>query len=191
MYEGPILQVRLAEPDDAAWLKARWPEWLGIRFDEAMDALNAGRSELHPNVLVLCLESMVTRKVCGGLIAGPPWRLIRRALADREEAAAAQVVKLQAVGVDHAYRGLGAGSVLVREAIGAFREVSYRWMYGQFETDRHLTDFYTKLGFTVHPAGVPLIFPEDLGLGYCEVAGFPSEQMFEQTLQPSSARSAN
>jgi hypothetical protein len=64
-------------------------------------------------------------------------------------------------------------------------------MFGQFETDHHLTYFYTKLGFNIHPAGVSMIFPENLGLGYCGVAGVPTEQWFEQALQSSGVKSAN
>jgi hypothetical protein len=67
MRKFPLVRVRLAKPEDAAWLKARWPEWLGTRFDQVMEALDAGGSELDTNVLVLSLESMLTRKVCGGL----------------------------------------------------------------------------------------------------------------------------
>jgi hypothetical protein len=110
----------MAKPGDARWLKNQWPEWVGGEFDWAMDALDAGGRELTRSmVLVLSLESVRTGKVCGGLIAEPPHRLIRLYLSDRAEAVATQVVKLEAVGVDPKQRGLGGGSLLVREAIKA------------------------------------------------------------------------
>jgi hypothetical protein len=97
--QAPALQVRMAKPGDAAWLRFQWHEWLGGEFDVVMDALEAGGRDLtRSNVLVLSLESVRTGKICGGLIAAPPHRLIRLYASDWAEALRTQVVKLEALG---------------------------------------------------------------------------------------------
>jgi GNAT superfamily N-acetyltransferase len=157
-----------------------------------MDTLEAGGRDLtKSNVLVLSLESVRTGKICGGLIAAPPHRLIRLYASDWAEALRTQVVKLEALGVDANYRGLGGGSLLVQEAMERFREASYRWMYGQFDKDLQLTDFYSKLGFNVHPAGVGIRIPENLVPGYFGIRSVPSDQWFEQALPSSGIKPVN
>jgi GNAT superfamily N-acetyltransferase len=180
--QTPALRVRMARPADAAWLKPQWREWVG-EYDNVMDALDAGELS-KSNVLALSLEMARTGRVCGGLIAAPPNRYIRKYLPDPAQAhkAVSQVVKLEAVGVDPAYRRQGGGSLLIREAIGRFSRGSSRWMYGQFDTSRQLTNFYSQLGFTVHPPGQRMRGPEYLGLGYFRLEGIPTDQWFEQIL---------
>jgi hypothetical protein len=78
LAQTPALRVRMAKLGDAAWLRDQWPEWVGGDFDVVMDALHAGRRDLTwSKILVLSLEAVRTGKVCGGLIAAPPHRLIR------------------------------------------------------------------------------------------------------------------
>jgi GNAT superfamily N-acetyltransferase len=182
-FATSALRVRMAKPADAAWLRNQWPEWVGGEMDVVMEALRAGGRDLTlSNILVLSLEAVRTGKVCGGLIAAPPHRLIRLYLSDRSEAVRERVVKLEALGVDPNHRGQGGGSLMVQEAIKRFREASYRWMYGQFETDRRLTHFYSQLGFNVHPPGIGIDFPERLGLGPFTIRSVPNDQLFEQVL---------
>ena len=161
--QTPSLRVRMARPVDAAWLKLQWREWVG-EYDQVMDALDAGELS-KSNVLALSLEEVRTGRLCGGLIAAPPNRFIRKYLPDPAQAdqVASQVVKLEGVGVDPAYRGQGGGSLLIREAIRRFSGGLSRWMYGQFDTSRQLTNFYSQLGFTVHPAGQRMRGPQHLG----------------------------
>jgi hypothetical protein len=64
-------------------------------------------------------------------------------------------------------------------------------MYGQFDADRQLTDFYSKLGFNVHPVGAAIGIPKDLGLASSMLGSLPNDQWFEQALQPSGIKPAS
>jgi hypothetical protein len=54
-----------------------------------------------------------------------------------------------------------------------------------------LTGFYSNLGFKVHPAGMGMRIPKNLGLGHFVLHSVPSDQWFEQALQPSGVKPAN
>lgn len=179
----PPLRMRVGKPGDGARLKPLWLPWLGNHFDEAMDSLDHGTMLTSGGFLelVLVAEDRSSGDVVGMLLAGPPHHFFEAYPAEMRPVVAQLVVKLSGIAVAPERQHEGIGTKLVRRAVGEFRRAEYRWMYGQFAHQRNLTDFYKRLGFTVHPAGKDLTAPRELGT--VQLACQPGEHWFDQTLQ--------
>ncbi len=179
----PQLRMRVGKPGDGARLKPLWLPWLGNHFDEAMDSLDQGTMLTSGGFLelVLVAEARSSGDVVGMLLAGPRHHFFEAYPAELRPVVAQLVVKLSGIAVAPERQQEGIGTKLVRRAVGEFRRAEYRWMYGQFAQQRNLTEFYKRLGFTVHPAGKDLTAPRELGA--TQLTCQPGEHWFDQTLQ--------
>ncbi len=179
----PPLRMRVGKPGDGARLKPLWLPWLGNHFDEAMDILDQGTMLTSGGFLelVLVAEDRSSGDVVGMLLAGPPHHFFEAYPAELRPVVAQLVVKLSGIAVAPERQQEGIGTKLVRRAVGEFRRAEYRWMYGQFAQQRNLTEFYKRLGFTVHPAGKDLTAPRELGA--TQLTCQSGEHWFDQTLQ--------
>ncbi len=178
-----LWKLHKARPGDGERLRELWQPWLGLRYDAAMDALDAGSmfSSYEFLELVLWAEDRRTGTVAGILLASPSTSIMHE-LPDAAFEIGQLLVKLRAVAVAPDQRGQGLGTVLVRRAIAEYRGCDYAWMYGQFDaTEPRLADFYRRLGFTIHPTGTDLTVPPRLNIPSA-IQAQPDEHWFDLLL---------
>ncbi len=107
---------------------------------------------------VLHAVSLPGRVVADAADRGVPLELTMEALT--------AVVKIRAVAVEEAVRGQGAASALLTRTLQWYFQLGFRMAYGQFHVGSGLEGFYTRLGFQVLDAGIPLDLYDSLGLPF-------------------------
>ncbi|MEV8546997.1 GNAT family N-acetyltransferase [Streptomyces sp. NPDC051572] len=97
-------------------------------------------------------------RAVGVLSATAPGTLIEMALksgygSEKAMALSLFVAKVHALAVAEPARGRGIAAALLKRAWQVYQQLGYFLLYGSYETDRDLSAFYTRCGYTVHAPG--------------------------------------
>lgn len=178
-----VATVRFARPGEGAWISSLFSDSIGIAYSDFADALDRGQLTNTTRVLdcALVVEERSSGRPLGALLAGAPVNLLKITPPELRLPMVELVVKLSAIAVLSDYQCLGLGEKLLRHAIAEYRARDYKYLYGQFTADPRLERFYERIGFSVLPAGQPLVPPFAVGRLSLMSSG-PSDHWFQMTL---------
>ncbi|MFJ9967243.1 GNAT family N-acetyltransferase [Streptomyces avermitilis] len=97
-------------------------------------------------------------RTVGVLCATAPGTLIDMALnngytADKAMALSLFVAKIRGLAVAEHARGQGIAATLLKRTWQVHQQFGYMLLYGSYEADRDLADFYIRCGYTAHAPG--------------------------------------
>ncbi|WP_424893421.1 GNAT family N-acetyltransferase [Streptomyces sp. XH2] len=97
-------------------------------------------------------------RAVGVLSATAPGTVIEMAMnngfsSEKAMALSLFIAKVHGLAVAEHARGQGIAATLLKRTWQVYQQLGYFLLYGSFEADRNLADFYSRCGYTVHAPG--------------------------------------